>query len=234
MTPEEHQEEFFHQARKLGFEVPALSIEEIVRHLICAPLDAIQTMNFCGAPCSPSELIPDDKLATMQHARRAKPNSWLRSQTISSSTYDGSISYIVAKGQERTNLGRIFMAVCLANLKNPQLLLNSYEINGKDDDDLALQKICQVVTDIGFYGAAVSSLLGAAEGTETGSYLCYVILEIHFLGYLKKIALQRIPRILYHFLAHMTMWCLKTKAKNGDEASSIIAIRENSAVQPGK
>ncbi|KAL8952037.1 MAG: hypothetical protein Q9222_002024 [Ikaeria aurantiellina] len=171
MTPEEHRKEFSYQAQKLGLDISQLSMVEMAREFISAPIDAIRNLNYCGAPCSSSELIPEHDWATMQHARKARPNTWLKSQVLSSSTYDGSVSYLVAKGQERTRLGKVFAAICRAKLKNPQYLLDLYDISEKDKDDVALQKICQVVTDIGFYGAAVSGLLGATESTETKSHL---------------------------------------------------------------
>lgn len=144
--------------------------------MIEAPIDAIRSLNYCGAPCSSSELILDADWATMQHARHAIPNDWLRSQILCSSTYDGSISYLVAKGQERTQLGKIFAVICRARLKNPQHLLDLYQMAEDDDDDVALEKICQVATDIGFYGAAVSGLSGATEKPTTKSY--HVIFDI--------------------------------------------------------
>lgn len=186
MTPEEHQREFLYQIEKLGIETRGRCIRELAMQMIEAPIDAIRSLNYCGAPCSSSELIPDADWATMQHARHAIPNDWLRSQILCSSTYDGSISYLVAKGQERTHLGKIFAAICRARLKNPQHLLDLYQMAEDDDDDVALEKICQVATDIGFYGAAVSGLFGATEKSTTKSY--HIIFDIGnpFPGLLKQ------------------------------------------------
>ncbi|KAL8769314.1 MAG: hypothetical protein Q9209_004696 [Squamulea sp. 1 TL-2023] len=144
--------------------------------VIDAPVDAIRGLEYCGAPCSPSELIADADWATMRHARDTVPNSWLQSEILCSSTYDGSMSHLVAKGQERTQLARIFATICRARLKNPQSLLATYQISEDDVDEVALQKICQVVTDLGFYGAAVSGLLGAAATSHTKSY--HVLFDI--------------------------------------------------------
>lgn len=171
MTPEEHQTEFLYQAKKLGVEVSGRSITDIARAVIGAPIDAIRSLEYCGAPCSPSELIPEAEWATMVHARRTKPNTWLKSQVLCSSTYDGSISHLIAKGQERTKLSKVFMAICHAKLQNPQSLMKIYHILEEDDDDAALEKICQVVTDIGFYGAAINSLFGASKSDETKSHM---------------------------------------------------------------
>ena len=171
MTPEEHQSEFLYQAKKLGIEVSGRSMTEIAWDFIDAPIDAIRSLEYCGVPCSPSELIPETEWATMLHARHTKPNTWLKSQILCSSTYDGSISHLVAEGQDRTKLAKVFMAICHARLQNPQSVLELYHISKEDDDGTALQKICQVVTDIGFYGAAISGLLGAAESDETKSHM---------------------------------------------------------------
>ena len=176
MTPEEHQSEFLYQVEKLGIGTSGRSMTEIARDVVGASVDSLRSLNFGGAPCSSSELIPESDWASMQHARFVKPNTWLQSQILSSSTYDGSISYLVAKGQERTQLGKTFAAICKAGLKNPQHLLDLYQVSERDDDDSSLKKICQIVTDIGFYGAAVSGLLGAQGCSETKSY--FVLFDV--------------------------------------------------------
>ena len=170
MTPAEHHHEFLYQAEKLGVETRGRSMGDVAMEIINAPIDAIRMLDYCGAPCSSSDLIPESDWATMRHARHTRPNIWLRSQILCSSTYDGSISHLVAKGQTRTQLAKIFAATCRAKLKNPQYLLDLYQILEADDDDTALEKICQAVTDIGFYGAVFSGLLGAAESLETKNY----------------------------------------------------------------
>ena len=186
MTPEEHQSEFLYQAEKLGLDVKGNPIETIAAEVIHASLNSLRELNYCGAPCSSSELIPDPKWATMQHARHERPNEWLKSQVLMSSTYDGSISYLVAKGQERTKLGKIFSAICRAKLKDPQFMLDLYQLSENDNDDAALEKICQIVTDIGFYGAAVSGLLGAIQSKETTSHLALFDIGNPFPGVLEK------------------------------------------------
>ena len=171
MTPEEHQREFLYQAEKLGIETSDRPMTDVAIDVIKAPIEAIRSLDYCGAPCSSSELIPEADWATMRRARHTIPNTWLRSQIFCSSTYDGSISHLVSKGQKRTQLAKIFAAICRAKLNNPQCLLDIYQISESDDDDSAIEKICQVVTDIGYYGAVVSGLLGAADSPETKSYL---------------------------------------------------------------
>ncbi|KAL8819078.1 MAG: hypothetical protein Q9223_002414 [Gallowayella weberi] len=176
MTPEEHQKEFLYQAEKLGVKICDRSMKDIAIEVINAPLDAIRKLEYCGAPCSPSELIADANWATMRHARCTRPNDWLESHILCSSTYDGSISHLVAKGQERTQLAKVFTAICRARLKDPQSLQRIYQISEDDEDDVALEKICQVVTDIGYYGAAFSSLLAAAMSVKATSY--HVLFDI--------------------------------------------------------
>ena len=171
MTPEEHQHEFLYQAEKLGIDIPGRSIADVAKDVMNAPIDAIRGLDYSGAPCSSSELIPETDWATMRRSRHTRPNTWLESQIFCSSTYDGSLSHLVSKGQERTQLARIFTAICRARLKNSQYLLDLYQISEHDDDDAAIEKICHVVTDLGFYGAVISGLLGAAESLQTKSYL---------------------------------------------------------------
>lgn len=185
MTPEEHRDEFLYQAQKLGVNICGQSMTEIATEVINTPIDAIRRLNYCGAPCSPSELIPK-AWATMQHARHANPNAWLRSQILASSTYDGSISYFVAKGQERTQLGRTFATICRAKLKNSQHLLDLYGILESEDDDVALKKICQIVNDIGFYSAAISGLIGAAKSSKINNHLILFDIKNPFPGLLEQ------------------------------------------------
>ncbi|KAL8846855.1 MAG: hypothetical protein Q9221_008084 [Calogaya cf. arnoldii] len=176
MTPEQHRKEFLYQAEKLGVEVHGRSMEDIAVEVIDAPVDVIRSLEYCGAPCCPSELITDTDWATMRHAQHTTPNSWLESQIICSSTYDGSMSHLVAMDQERNQLAKVFAGICRAKLRNPQQLLNIYQISRGDTDDIALRKICQVVTDLGFYGAAISSLRGSAASPYTKSY--HVLFDI--------------------------------------------------------
>ena len=186
MTPEEHQREFLYQAEKLGIETCGRSMIEVAAEVIDVSVDAFRGLNFCGAPCSSTELIPEAEWATLRHARHAKPNKWLKSQILSSSTYDGSISYLVAKGQERRQLGKIFAAICSARLKNPEQLLNLYQISPQDNDDVALERICQIVTDLGFYGAAMSGLIGAEGSIGIKSHLLLFDIGNPFQGLLEK------------------------------------------------
>ena len=92
----------------------------------------------------------------------------------------------MAKAQERKQLGRIFAAICQTRFKNRHGLLHLYQIPENDDDNAALEKICQIVTDIGYFGAAVSGLLGAAEPTETKSHLMLSDIGSPVPGSLKK------------------------------------------------
>ncbi|KAL8931145.1 MAG: hypothetical protein Q9208_000249 [Pyrenodesmia sp. 3 TL-2023] len=176
MTPEEHQREFLYQAERLGIEVQGRSMEAVAIEVIDAPIDAIRSLEYCGAPCSPSELIAEADWATMKHARSARSNVWLESQILCSSTYDGSISHLVAKGQERAHLAKVFAAICHSRLKDPQKLLTIYNILEDDEDDVALEKICRVMTDVGYYRAAISGLLGVAASFKAKNY--HVLFDI--------------------------------------------------------
>ena len=168
MTPEEHQIEFLYQAKKLGVEVSGRSMPGIARAVTDTSVDAIRNLEYCGVPCSPRELIPEIEWPTMLHARRTKltlgsSHKYYVPQrtTVQSPT-------LLPKGRNGPNLLRFLW---LARLQNPQSLLETYHILKDDDHDAALQKICQVVTDIGFHGAAISGLLGAAESDKTKSHM---------------------------------------------------------------
>lgn len=219
MTPEEHLKEFLYQAEKLGIVTQGRSMTDIAMDLIDAPVDAIRSLQYCGAPCSPSELIPEADWATMRHARRTRPNTWLKSQIICSSTYDGSISHLVAKGQKRTQLAKVFAAICRAKLKDPLSLLDLYQISECDDDDTSLEKICQVVTDIGYYGAAISGLLGACRSSATKSYFVLFDIGNPFSETLEKGRFATHTWDIVSLLAPTTICCRKIIAmayRNGD------------------
>ncbi|TKX26987.1 hypothetical protein C1H76_0741 [Elsinoe australis] len=161
MNPEQHHAEFLHQAAKLGIPSKGRDARDIALDLIRTPVDDIRDLKMVGALCSRSKLIPSDDWATMWHARHAPPNSWLESQIISSCTYDGSISYMIALGQKRKGLAKVFEAICRNRMKNPTALLDIYNISRDDPDPEALEKICQIVTDLGFTTAALSHAMGA-------------------------------------------------------------------------
>ncbi|PSK56872.1 hypothetical protein B9Z65_6496 [Elsinoe australis] len=167
MDPEQHHTEFLHQAVKLGISTDGRTARDVALDLIKTPIEKIRDLSMPGAPCSRSELVPADDWATMRHARHAVPNPWLESQLLGSCTYDGSISYMVALGQERKGLAKVFQAICNSRMKNPTALLDIYNISRDDPDSEALEKICQVVTDLGFFNAAISHAMGAEFHTDT-------------------------------------------------------------------
>ncbi|KAG8625247.1 hypothetical protein KVT40_006998 [Elsinoe batatas] len=185
MTPEQHQAEFLHQAEKLGIVTFNRSSHDIALDIIHLPVDRIRELDMPGAPCSGTDLIPSQDWATMAHARYSVPNPWLESQVLSSCTFDGSISYMVALSQTRKNLAATFQAICNNRLKDPTRLLDIYNITTADSDPEALEKICQIVTDIGFFNAAVSHAKGAQLcSSPTPTYLQLFDLPNPFAGLL--------------------------------------------------
>ncbi|KAF4550920.1 Carboxylesterase-like protein 21 [Elsinoe fawcettii] len=82
MSPEQHRAEFLHQAEKLGIVVRNRSTESIAEDVVNLPVDKLRGLNMVGAPCSGTELISTQDWATMAHARREVPNSWLESQLV--------------------------------------------------------------------------------------------------------------------------------------------------------
>lgn len=175
MSPEEHQKEFLHQAEKLNIPTEDRTMEMVAKEVANAPLDAIRNLNYAGVPCSNTELIQDKDWATMHHAQQTRPNVWLESQVIACCTYDGSISYMVEAAQDRRHKARTFSAICKARINYAHALLDLYGICETDADDVALEKICQVVTDVGFHAAAVSTLIGAADSVTKSIFLIYDI-----------------------------------------------------------
>ncbi|KAF2224517.1 Alpha/Beta hydrolase protein, partial [Elsinoe ampelina] len=185
MTPEQHQAEFLHQADKLGIATSNRSSHDIALDIVHLPVDQIRELDMPGAPCSGTDLIPSQDWATMAHARHIIPNPWLESQLLSSCTFDGSISYMVALSQTRKNLAATFQAICKNRLKDPTRLLDIYNITTTDNDQDALEKICQIVTDTGFFNAAISHAKGAQlSSPPTPTYLQLFDLPNPFAGLL--------------------------------------------------
>ena len=89
-SPEEHEENFRSQAEKLGIkDAKTRSGEEVAREMMEADVQKIRELAWVGQPCSQTEILPYEK-PTMAVARERPPQSKnLKSQIISSTTYDG-------------------------------------------------------------------------------------------------------------------------------------------------
>lgn len=187
-TPQEHQETFLTQAKKLGLSVSNKSSSAIAKDLLALPVSHIRNLNHVGLPSSSSSLLPypSASMATMRHRAPKSPN--LQSQLISSTTYDGGISYNLMfsnnPSNEPQNHAHKFINIVnntpALSPSGKQTLLNLYAITASDSDATALRKICQFESDIGFFAAS----LAQAKGFAGKSYLLLFDLGNPFEGLL--------------------------------------------------
>ncbi|KAK3669772.1 hypothetical protein LTR78_010345 [Recurvomyces mirabilis] len=151
-----------------------LSLDDVVRQLISRPVDRIRDLVFVGAPCASSEaakeLFPYRDMLSMRLMRDRAPGSEnLESQIVGSCTYDGGISYnMLSSNPNRKDHANTFIGIVRQRLpERGQELLELYDIKADQDDDVALRKICQFESDIGFFAAS----LAQAQGWVGRSYL---------------------------------------------------------------
>lgn len=105
----------------------------------------------------------------------------LQSQIVSSTTYDGGISYnLLVTNPNRTNHFTKFHSIATSTLQKPQTLLSLYALSPTDSDAITLRKICQFESDIGFFAASLSQ----ARGFAGRSYLLLFDLGNPFEGHL--------------------------------------------------
>ena len=189
MTPEQHGDNFREQARKLGLLEEGRSMVEVARRMLDVDVERIRELGFVGAPCSRSEMLPYEK-PTMQLARSGTPRhpSWAREQLVSTTTYDGGISYnMLVKDDKRKRHAKAITDIANEVLGKPraQRLLDMYGITSADfdDDEAALRKVCLFESDIGFFAAALSVARGARSAR---TYLQVFDLGNPFEGPLEK------------------------------------------------
>jgi len=177
-TPEEHERNFREQAEKLGVRVRGKSAEEVARAMQEVDVEKIRELGWVGAPCTSSEAMPDERASMWVNRsgrsdRRPKPDEWLESQIISTTTYDGSISYIMTRNNpERKRHAAAIKSIAVDVLGEDAAgeLLDIYDIKpeGAESEDVALRKICLFESDIGFFAAALSVAIGAAKEADAG------------------------------------------------------------------
>lgn len=168
-SPEEHQQNFLSQAEKMGLQIEDKSSGQIADEMIALPVDKIRDAGYVGMLCSSSELLPYES-ASMETMRHRKPGSSnLESQIVSSTTYDGGISYnlMLSNSNRKDHANTFIDIVNSSDLSQPQELLDLYSISPSDPDITALRKICQFESDIGFFAAS----LAQAQGFAGKSYL---------------------------------------------------------------
>ena len=197
-TPDEHEQNFRSQAKKLGLDVSEKrSSAEIAHEMIDkVSVDAIRDLNFVGAPCSSSEILPYDR-PTVELSRSDPETtvSWLESQVISSAGYDGSISWIITKKNPgRKGHANSFRKIAKEVLgqQSADRLCELYEITRRDDaaseahDDQDLTRICQFESDVGFICAAEAVADGCSRRDDKKTKTYYQLFDLPnpFEGYL--------------------------------------------------
>ena len=181
-TPDEHHDNFLSQTRKLGLRSNVRSSEQLAQEMINLPVDKIRDLGYVGQACSSSELLPYESasMVTMSHRQPQSPN--FQSQILSSTTYDGGISYnlMIANSALKDHAHNFISIVNDSDLSHPQELLDLYAITPSDSDESALSKICQFESDIGFFAGS----LAQAKGFPGKSYLLLFDLGNPFEGFL--------------------------------------------------
>lgn len=164
----------------MGLHIEDKSSGQIVDQMIALPVDKIRDAGYVGMLCSSSELLPYESasMKTMRHRNPGSSN--LESQIVSSTTYDGGISYnLMLSSSDRKDHAQAFLDIVNSSgLSQPQELLDIYSISPSDPDTTALRKICQFESDIGFFAAS----LAQAQGFAGKSYLLILDLGNPFEG----------------------------------------------------
>lgn len=181
-SPEEHQENFLAQAKKLGLKSETRTSSQLAEEMINLPVEKIRDLGYVGQACSSSELLPYSSASMAAMLDRPPQPPSLRSQIVSSTTYDGGISYnlMIQNPALKNHAQRFISIVNSSPLSNPQSLLALYDITPSDSDSTALRKICHFESDIGFFAAS----LAQARGFPGKSYLLLFDLGNPFEGFL--------------------------------------------------
>lgn len=181
-TPKEHQENFLTQAKKRGLNPETSTSSQLAQEMIDVPVEKIRDLGYVGQACSSSELLPYSSASMATMIDRPPQSRNLHSQIVSSTTYDGGISYnlMIQNPGSKDHAQKFISIVEGANLSRPQELLDLYAINRFDSDESALQKICQFESDIGFFAGSLTQ----ARGFPGKSYLLLFDLGNPFEGLL--------------------------------------------------
>jgi len=181
-TSEEHEDNFRAQAKKLGLKPQIRNSEQLAQEMINLPVEKMRDLGYVGQACSSSELLPYESASMATMTSRQPQSSNLQSQIVSSTTYDGGISYnLMISNPELKNHAQKFITIVNdSNLSRPQELLDLYAITPSDSDESALRKICQFESDIGFFAGS----LAQARGLPGKSYLLLFDLGNPFEGFL--------------------------------------------------
>ncbi|KAL8852601.1 MAG: hypothetical protein Q9221_002481 [Calogaya cf. arnoldii] len=197
-TPKEHEENFRTKAKKLGLDVAEeRSSVDIANEMIHdVAVNAIRDLNFVGAPCTSSEILPLERLS-MELSRNGPETTvtWLESQIVSAAGYDGSISWIITKkNPNRKNHANGFRRIA-AEVMGGHLAKKLCELYGitarpagvsEEEDDEDLTKICQYESDVGFIYAAEAVGEGFSKHDDKKTKTFYQLFDLPnpFEGYL--------------------------------------------------
>ena len=96
-TPQQHQENFLTQAERFDLDTTNKTSIQLAREMIKLPDHKLRSAGYVGLPCSSSALLPyaSASMATMSTLKpqQSQSTNTLQSQIVSSTTYDGGISY---------------------------------------------------------------------------------------------------------------------------------------------
>jgi carboxylesterase type B len=183
-TPQEHQENFLAQAKKLGLKSQPRDSEQFAKAkaMINLPVERIRDLGYVGQACSSSDLLPYGSASMATMIGRPPQCRSLHSQIVSSTTYDGGISFnLMIQNPDLKDHAQKFISIVQdADLSHPQALLDLYDIRPSNSDESALRKICQFESDIGFFAGS----LAQARGFPGKSYLLLFDLGNPFEGLL--------------------------------------------------
>jgi carboxylesterase type B len=170
MTPEEHTANFIKQAGELNMKTKNedgsdRNIDDIAHSVITTDINKIRELAWVGSPCTQTPLLPFDK-PTMSMMRSGGPPAWrnkqsaaIEAQIISTTTYDGGISFnMMSRDPSRKDHATSFIHIAedVLGPEHASRLCTIYSITPTLDDNNALQKVCLFESDIGFFFAGLS------------------------------------------------------------------------------
>lgn len=90
---------------------------------------------------------------------------------------------MISNSPQRKDHAKTFHSICKDTMKQPQRLIDLYDVKVDDPDDVALEKICHFPSDIGFFAAADAVAQGAKT---TKTFFQYYDLGNPFEGMLTR------------------------------------------------
>jgi len=186
MSGAEHEENFRKKAEELGLQGAQEKMgEQVAREMMEVDVQKIRELAWVGAPCAQSQEMPEKRpsMALMREGG-AGAEEWLESQIVSSCSYDGSISHnMLLSDDSRSRHAAAISSIAhdVLSEENAKELLRIYDIReeGVEADDVALKKVCQFESDIGFFAAALSVAVGSAR---TGANKTKTYFQIFTMG----------------------------------------------------